>query len=481
MRFIGRRHELNFLNDCYRSSRAQLVFLYGRRRVGKTETLFEFAKDKPHLFFAAPEATREEQLALFSRRLFEAGSPAGRYLSRFETWADALAEISALPGEGRKLVIIDEFPYLVKSDPSLPSVLQNLWDSTLKAENLMLVLCGSAMNYIENELLAEKNPLYGRATGILKMEPMAYETAAEFFPSFSPTDQVLAHAILGGIPHYLAQFEDELSIADNIKRHVLTKGCALYSEVEFLLHQELRETAVYNGIIQAVALGATTLGEIAGRAMIDSQKASVYLKNLIELGIIEREFSVDASAKELSKGRRGLYRLADNFFRFWYAFVFPNKSDLEMLDIEGVYHFDVEPELTRFASITFENICQAWLRQQNREGHLAARFGQIGRFWHKDLEIDAMGLSKAAGNRPKGAVKLFAECKFGNEPVGGKVLQGLDTKIERLGAEGRPERYLFSRAGFTSALEEAAAEDSTLHLVPVSQLYQPADADSCSS
>ena len=182
MRFIGRQHELAFLNDCYHSPKAQLVFLYGRRRVGKTETLFEFAKDKPHIFFASPEATREEQLALFSRRLFDGGSPAGRYLSRFETWHDALGEVAELPTEGRTLLIIDEFPYLVKSDPSLPSMLQNLWDATLKSKNLMIVLCGSAMSYIENELLAEKNPLYGRATGILKMNPMDYRTAAEFFP-----------------------------------------------------------------------------------------------------------------------------------------------------------------------------------------------------------------------------------------------------------------------------------------------------------
>ena len=298
MKFIGREHELNFLDRCYHASKAQLVFLYGRRRIGKTETLFEFARDKTHIFFAAPEATRDEQLALFSKRLFEAGAPASRYLSRFTSWTDALEEIIALPSSGRKLVIIDEFPYLVKSDPSLPSVLQNLWDSQLKSQDIMIVLCGSALSYIEGNLLAEKNPLYGRATGILKMEPMDYKTAAQFFPSYCPTDQVLAFSILGGIPHYLAQFDDCLTIEENIKRNILTKGCVLYSEVEFLLHQELRETSVYNGIIQAIALGATNLGEISSRAMIDSQKASVYLKNLIELGIVKREFSVGSRLSE---------------------------------------------------------------------------------------------------------------------------------------------------------------------------------------
>lgn len=471
MRFIGRQHELAFLNDCYHSTKAQLVFLYGRRRVGKTETLFEFAKNKPHIFFASPEATREEQLALFSRRLFDAGSPAARYLSRFETWHDALGEVAELPAEGRTLLIIDEFPYLVKSDSSLPSVLQNLWDTTLKSKNLMIVLCGSAMSYIENELLAEKNPLYGRATGILKMNPMDYRTAAEFFPSFSPQEQVIAFSILGGIPHYLAQFDDDLSIADNIKRHVLTKGCALYSEVEFLLHQELRETSVYNGIIQAVALGAASLSEIAGRAMVDAQKAGVYLRNLIELGIVKREFSVESSLKEQSKGARGLYRMADEFFRFWYAFVFPNRSDLEMLDVDGVYRFDVEPQLTHFASASFEDICRAWLREQNRAGELPVRFGEIGRFWNKQLEIDVMGLSKAMGNRPKGAIKLFGECKFGHKPVGESVLTHLDGKISQIAPDGAHERYLFAREGFSESLKQSAREDETLHLITAEQLY----------
>lgn len=472
MKFIGREHELSFLDTCYRSEKAQLVFLYGRRRVGKTETLFEFSRNKEHIFFAAPEATREEQLFLFSRRLFEAGSSAGRYLTRFDSWHDALSEIAELPSEGRKLVIIDEFPYLVKSDPSLPSVLQNLWDSVLKNENVMIVLCGSAMSYIEDELLAEKNPLYGRATGILKMEPMAYKTAAEFFPAFSAEDQVFAYAILGGIPHYLAQFSDSLSIEDNIKQRILTKGCALYNEVEFLLHQELRETAVYNSIIQAVALGAASLNEIATRAMMDAQKASVYLRNLIELGIIEREFSVDASMKEQSKATRGLYRVADNFFRFWYAFVFPNKSDLEMLDVNGVYRFDVDPQLTPFASVTFEDICRSWLRRQNREGLLGTRFSDIGRFWNRQTEIDIVGYSKAMGNRPKGAIKLFGECKFGSHPVGEIVLKELDDKIVGAGGGPADARFLFSRGGFTPSLAKVAGRNEGLRLVGIEELYE---------
>ena len=148
MTFIGRTDDLAFLQDCYEESKAQLVVLYGRRRIGKTETLSHFAQDKPCLFFSAQMATKEEQLSEFSRRMFEEGAPAAAYLNRYADWRTALEELTKLPSPAdgaRRLVVIDEFPYLVKADPSLPSVLQNLWDHTLRHANLMIVLCGSAM------------------------------------------------------------------------------------------------------------------------------------------------------------------------------------------------------------------------------------------------------------------------------------------------------------------------------------------------
>ena len=155
----------------------------------------------------------------------------------------------------------------------------------------MIVLCGSAMSFIEKEILAEKNPLYGRATGIFKMKEMGFYDAAKFFTAYSERDKVIAYSVLGGIPHYLRQWNPKLTIEENIKQNILTKGCVLYSEVDFLLHQELRETPVYNSIIEAVALGNTTLNNISQKSLIeDTSKTSVYLKNLIELGIVEQNF-----------------------------------------------------------------------------------------------------------------------------------------------------------------------------------------------
>ena len=324
--FIGRESELNFLEERYSRNKGELVVLYGRRRVGKTETLKQFCKDKPHLFFSCRECTDKLQLKNFSEKLLREKIPANAYISEFSDWEKAFRSITELPyGEKKKLVVIDEFPYMCKGNESIPSVLQNLWDDLLKDENIMLILCGSAMSFIEKELLAENNPLYGRAIGIYKMTEMGFYDAAKFFPDYSPKEKVIAYSILGGIPHYLNQFDSRRTLEENIKKSILSKGSALYSEVEFLLRQELRETPVYNSIIEAVALGNTKLNEISMKSLIDdTSKTSVYLKNLIEHGIIEREFSISESIKEKANSNKGLYRITDNFFRIWYAFVFTN-------------------------------------------------------------------------------------------------------------------------------------------------------------
>ena len=238
--------------------------MYGRRRVGKTETLREFCKGKPHVFFSCTQTTDPVQLRNFSTRMMKEDIPAKDYISAFTDWARAFRAVLDLPyGDSKKLLVIDEFPYMCKGNPSIPSILQNLWDAEFRDSNVMIILCGSAMSFIEKELLSEKNPLYGRATGIYKMREMVFYDAVKFFPDYSDRDKVLAYAVLGGIPHYLRQWNPGLSVGENIKRNILTKGCILYSEVDFLLHQELRETPIYNSIIEAVALGNTKLNDIS--------------------------------------------------------------------------------------------------------------------------------------------------------------------------------------------------------------------------
>lgn len=457
--FIGREKELKFLNNKYEEDNGQLVVLYGRRRVGKTETLREFCKDKPHIFFSCTQTTDRVQLYKFSRQLLKENIPAKNYIAEFSDWEKAFCAVLDLPyGDKKKLIVIDEFPYMCKGNKSIPSILQNLWDAELRDANVMIILCGSAMSFIEKELLAEKNPLYGRATGIYKMKEMGFYDAAKFFPEYSERDKVIAYSVLGGIPHYLKQWNPKLSVGENIKHNILTKGCILYSEVDFLLHQELRETPVYNAIIEAVALGNTTLNYISQKSLVeDTSKTSVYLKNLIELGIVEREFSVDTKTKEQANSNRGTYRLTDNFFRFWYAFGFANFSQLEDGDADGVYEYIVEPALHEFASFAFEDVCREFVRELQKKNELPFRYSKMGRwignttvrdndaengFRVANTEIDILAIDR---NREE---YLVGECKFKKEPFSyGEYLNTL-AKLTPMKEKAKFHYALFSENGF---------------------------------
>lgn len=470
--FIGREAELKFLQDKYTEERGQLIVLYGRRRVGKTETLREFCKDKPHVFFSCTQTTDLVQLRNFSSRMFKENIPAKNYISEFADWEKAFRAVLDLPyGNQKKLLVIDEFPYMCRGNKSIPSILQNLWDAELRDSNVMIILCGSAMSFIEKELLSEKNPLYGRATGIYKMKEMGFYDAIKFFPEYSDRDKVLTYAVLGGIPHYLRQWNPKLSVDENIKRNILTKGCILYSEVEFLLHQELRETPIYNSIIEAVALGNTKLNDISQKSLLeDTAKTSVYLKNLMELGIVEREFSVDSKIKERANTGRGTYRLTDNFFRFWYAFGFANYSQLEDGDVDGVYEYVVEPALHEFASFAFEDVCREFVRMLQKKNELPFRYSKMGRWMGKttvrdekasdglrtaETEIDLLCIGKDAKEY------LIGECKFKGVPF--SYSEYLDTlaKLTPLKEKSKFYYALFSESGFDQKILDCAAMNET--------------------
>ena len=459
--FIGREKELQFLEDRYNETGGQLIVLYGRRRIGKTETLKKFCEGKQHIFFSCRECTDKLQLKNFSEQLLKEDIPAKQYINEFQDWETAFKAITDLPyGNSKKLIVIDEFPYICKENGSIPSIIQNLWDNSFKNANVMIILCGSAMSFIEKELLAEKNPLYGRATGIYKMQEMGFYEVVRFFPNYSPEDKVKVYSILGGIPHYLRQFNPKLSLEENIKKYILTKGSVLYSEVEFLLRQELRETNVYNSIVQAVALGNTKLNDISQKALVENNpKTGVYLKNLIELGIIKKEFSVDTSIKESANKNRGTYRIADNFFRFWYAFAFTNLSALETDDVDGVYEYSIKPNLDKFASFAFEDVCKEFVIRLQKENKLPFRYNKIGKWFGKttvrrdedteiaETEIDILAISDIEKKY------LVGECKFKNTPFSYSEFLDLEAKLKVEKEKNEFYYILFSKSGFDSKIK----------------------------
>ena len=473
MLFIGRESELQFLNDAYESDKAEFIVLYGRRRVGKTELLNEFCKDKDAIFYTCREYTDTVQLKSFTEKVKTYNIPALDFVDSFSSWEHAFSSVMMLPTDKKKLLIIDEFPYACKANESIPSVLQVLWDEKLRHENAMIVLCGSAMSFIERDLLSEKNPLYGRTTGIYKLKPLPFCDAQKFFPDYSTEDKIIAYAILGGIPHYLKQFNKNLSLEDNVKKNVLRRGCTLYNEVEFLIKQELREPAVYNTIIEAIALGNNSFNDILTKTQIEKSKLSVYLKNLIELYIVEKEFPALSKDKAKSNASGGSYVLTDNFFRFWYSFAFRNLTDLENDDADGVWENDIQDSLHHFASKAFEQLSIEYMYAQNKAKTLPFRMSSASRYWGKtnqiidgktrsvNLEIDIL-----APDSTKKKV-IYGECKFTNEPFDMNEFKNLKSKVF---IGDSVYYYLFSLSGFTDAVANEASSDSNIKLVPAHDL-----------
>jgi len=463
MNFIGRTEELLKFEDRYDSVNSELVFLYGRRRVGKTEFLRKFAEDKNAFFYSATESVDNEQRERFKQKMLSFGFDGEPAL--LNDWESMFRNLTKLRTAGRTLVIIDEFQHIFMGKKAVPSILQNIWDEYLSKENIMLILCGSAMSFIEKKILGSKNPLYGRATAIFRMKELPFEEASQFFPGYTLKEKIIAYSILGGIPFYLKQFSQDLSIEENIRKNILSDETVLYNEIEFLLKQELRETATYNTIISAVALGNTKLNEIAQKTSMETAKVNVYLKNLIDLSIVGKEYSITDAVKKDANIRNGRYKISDKFFRFWYRFVYPNKNEIEIGDTSMLAREVTEIANMEHASICFEELCVEYVIKQNSLRKLPFKADRVGRVWGKTFEID-LGATD-------GKSILLGECKWTNSKVGAEELNDLKGKVmsnRELAGYKRHIFCLFSRSGFTKTLTENITDD--VILIDVNDMFR---------
>jgi AAA+ ATPase superfamily predicted ATPase len=364
-----------------------------------------------------------------------------------------LAYLSEKLAEERTIVVIDEFPYLVAENDSLPSYLQSFVDEELQHTESMVVLCGSSVSTMESEVLGHESPLYGRRTGQIDLGPFSFSQALEAIPYEFP-DAVRSFAVTGGTPMYLLCFDYEVSLAENIQSQILSPTAVLHSEPEFLLRTELRNPARYMSILEAVATGHTTPNEIAGVTGIDSGPLSKYLQTLRRLRLLDRAVPVTASAQ---KSKRSRYRVADEFLRFWFRYVEPNRSSIE--EAPGmVFEGAIEPSLPDHVSGTFETVCREAVWEAVRRGDFDP-YSEVGPWWYGEEEIDIVGLA------PDDDRVLLAECKWTSDPVGRGLVEDLRSKAAevRWGSPSRTERFaLFSKSGFVGGLERDLDEDWTL-------------------
>lgn len=444
--FVGRVKELELLQVKYESNKAEFIVMYGRRRIGKTELIREFVKDKKHIFYSGHQINNRMQLKRTSDLLVGYFKRA-IYSDSFETWEHVFQYISDnLDSTEKTVLVLDEFPYMVESDSSIPSVLQSMWDHYLSEKNIMLILCGSALSFMERDLLGEKNPLYGRATGIMKIGEMVFDETKPFYPNDNIYEQMTYYSIFSGVPYYLKFIDKKLSLKENVINNVLQSGSVLFSEVEFLLKQELREVITYNTIITAIAMGHTKQNEIVQLTGIEKTKLPYYLNSLMDIGIITKEFPSTVKAKEMTKSRKGLYILENSFFRFYYRFVYPYLSELSDGNADIIYEEIIDEQLSAYVGTCFEKVSIQHIKELNNNRALPIRAIRVGRWWKKDVEIDIVAYD-VNGNY------LFGECKWKNKKVSIETLNKLREKSIQIAIPGERYYILYSKSGFTEQLK----------------------------
>jgi len=447
--FVNREAELAQLNSCYESTDAEFIVLYGRRRLGKSELVRQSIADRDDaVYYQAIESTPENQLEQFVDAATSRFPSLDKLRQDWETLLEALGDQDAI-------VIIDEFPFLIEADDSLPSRLQRVWDIHLQDTSMTLVLVGSSISVMEEKVLAGGSPLYGRRTATIDLQPLAVNDVTSFFPQYDAETAVKTWAIYGGTPFYLQTINPEQSLGENVQQSILSEQGLLYSEPEFLLRTELRQPNTYFSVLRAIAHGRRTPNEIAGMAGVESQSLSTYLQKLRRLRLVERHIPVTASP---TSSKRGRYRLAAPLFRFWFRFVYGNQDQLRLLGDEA---FDevVAPELADYVSPLFERLCQRVLPEL-----VDRQFRDIGQWWFKEHELDILGLAEEG--------LVAGECKFTSSPVSEGVLSDLERTTEHVQwsqepTDGETQYVLFSRSGYTTDLERLgqSREDVSLFTV----------------
>lgn len=459
-RFVGREEELETLEREYRRKGASMVVLYGRRRVGKTTLLSRFIEGRKALFFLATEESESANRAAFKDKAADFTENELLRQADVRSWDAIFKTIADYEYAEKKVVAIDEFQYIGKSNPAFPSIFQRIWEEQLKDANVMVVLCGSLVSMMRSQTLAYDSPLYGRRTAQICLKQLPFDRYGEFFPGRTLRDQLERYAVTGGVPKYIELFGDEGDIYDSIERHVLNRSGYLYDEPHFLLQQEVTEIGSYFSLLRAIAAGNAKLSNIARAVEVKATSLSKYLKTLIDLDVLERE--VPVTEQNPARSKKGLYRIQDNYIRFWFAFVYPNMSYIESGNKQIVMDKIGANLVDGHIAYVYEDVCRRHMWQLAAKGTWGFGFSKVGRWWDSRDEVDIAALDEDGGNL------VLGECKFWKKQVGAGVLARLEEKAPSVKwrNDARKVHYvLFSASGFTEELEDAAAERDDVVLI----------------
>lgn len=443
MKFINRIRELTFLEQEFCREGSSFVVVYGRRRLGKTALIKEFLKEKAQsVYFLADKSSESMAINLFKDVMTR--SLGKKFLTdvHFSSW-DQLFQfyLQDLSYEVKQILVIDEFQYLVWSNPSFASMVQRIWDEYLKERNIMLILSGSSVSMMLTEVLNYNAPLYGRRSGQIQIEPLSFKPFREFYPDSDNISLVEFYGITGGVPKYIEFFDGRRPIFHQIRNSYLNVDHFLNQEARFILSEEINEPINYFSILKSIAGGNHTISGISGDLKFPLPKLTPYLRTLQQIGLIERLVPVTETAPHKSK--KGLYKIRDQYLRFWFRYVFPYQSDIAMGNFDWLME-KIKKEFSDYMAPVFEEICL-----QLVPFLLPGKYTRFGHWWNSRTEIDLVCVNTDTQS------VLVGECKWSVKPVGTDVLKKLQEKSGEIdfGFQVKEIRYiLFSKSGFTKEL-----------------------------
>lgn len=462
--FYCREEELRTMNNRYKKGHFECVVIYGRRRVGKTALINEFCKGKPTVYFSALNASSQENLEALSKAIYTCQNPDSTSTPTYRSYEDALEAITEMAMEKRLVFVIDEYPYLAKAEKSISSRLQHIIDHSWQDSRIYLILCGSSMSFMEYQVLGYESPLYGRRTAQFKIQALTYREITEFHPELKAADQALLYGVTGGIPHYINKLDVESNLDEALLENLFSTSSYLFEEPENLLKQELREPAIYNSVISAIAAGASRSNEISTKVGVESGVCAKYLKVLLDLGILKKETPITEKS-----GKKTIYVIDDNFFRFWYRFVPRNMSVISAGRMRFVYEQAVKRFYSDYMGLVFEKMCKEYLLRYAKD--LPILPSNVGQWWgtdsktRKEVQIDIVGVP-VDGNE-----YLIGSCKYRNEKIGIEELELLRRYAAVFRKNGIFHYYIFSKGGFTQELLKAEMQGEVT-LLTLEDLYR---------
>jgi hypothetical protein len=413
--FVDRETEKAELARILGSKKFEFAVLYGRRRIGKTRLVLEVLKKHDHVYYLAVEKNNLPNfISTVAKKL-------PGILELRDDWEVVLDFLKDKTGA----LVIDEFQNLIKEDKATLALFQRAIDTNLKDSRLKLFILGSSVSMISSEVLEYQSPLYGRKTSSKKIQPIGFFDIAGFFPKSDLEERATIYGFADGIPYYLERIKGEFW---DWLEHELAHPTFIKDELDFILKYEFEDLGTYKTILEAIAYGKTTVGEIKNYCRMQRTDISPYLSKLINTEFIYREVPITESA--ISK--MGRYYIKDQFIAFWFKYIYPNLSAIE----EGIYHApDIKDAYPAYMGFAFEKICMQFMIRRIKNG--AWSYTKTGKWWYQDNEIDLVAIDE------KKAEVLFAECKWQDNVDAKAVLGKLKEKtlLVRWRNDKRTEKY----------------------------------------